>query len=162
MAIITGKVEAISSPNKFGKHSILLDKVWYTSLYPVKCDRDDTVEFEDAGKKYIRDLKVISKGAGGSSGGGGYARSAPPRTPGFPVGVDTKDRSIVRQNSLGHAVRLVAAMTDASVTEDYGTWEERETGTEVFAQLCVSVARIFEDYSSGDSDGAEAAAALDE
>lgn len=154
MSEIKGVVKATS--NKYGKYSILIDDIWYSSKFEIAADRGDEVVFEDEDKRYIRKLRVTAKGDGG--GGGTSTGSGGTRTPGFPVGVDTKDRSIVRQNSLNHATSVVTAL--AAPTE-YKTWEEREVAMEKYAVLAVSVARIFEDYSAGDSDAEEAKKMLD-
>ena len=148
MAIVTGVVGAMS--NKFDKFSIVVNDVWYSSKYEIACNRGDTVEFDDGDKKYCQRLKVVGSGWGAaapSSGGSPTPRAAP--AVGFPVGVNTKDRSIVRQNSLAHAARITAAeLTSSGLTFD---------GGEAAAKYVVDMARIFEDYSAGDSDAAEAA-----
>lgn len=157
MATVTGTVEAYS--NKWDKDSILVNGKWYSTKFPLptKPDKGDEVEFEDGGKNFINKFRITH-----STGGGGSTASAPAtRAAGFPVGVDTKDRSIVRQNSLGHAVHLVSSFT-VNLDEEYGDWAEREKGMESFANLCVSVARIFESYSAGDGDMEEATKALEE
>ena len=82
MATVTGTVEAALIPNKWGKNSILVGEVWY-STDPKYMTGDiprkgDVVEF-DSGKtgKYINNLTVTSKGAGSDSSaksaGGGYS-----------------------------------------------------------------------------------------
>ena len=82
MATVTGTVEAALIPNKWGKNSILVGEVWY-STDPKYMTGDiprkgDVVEF-DSGKtgKYINNLTVTSKGAGSASSaksaGGGYS-----------------------------------------------------------------------------------------
>jgi hypothetical protein len=160
MSEVTGVVQAMS--NKFDKFSILLDNdVWYSSKFDISCNKGDTVLFEDGGKKYCQRLKVVTEGAGGSthavtprastSGGGGGGTTAA-RIAGFPVPLDTKDRSIVRQNSLTHATAVVLK---AYVEND--TYAKPDD----LARLVVETARIFEDYSCGDSDGEAARKLLD-
>lgn len=158
MSIVTGVVEACS--NKFDKYSLLVNGKWYSSKYEVKAGKGDTVEFDDGGKTWIRKLRVVS-GSGGGSTAPSVASAAVSRTVGFPVPIDTKDRSIVRQNALNVAVQLVKAQMEGD-SWAFGSWEERESSTKKFAELVVDCARIFEDYSSGDGDAAEAAAMLDE
>ena len=161
MAMVTGVIEATAYPNKFGKNAILIGGNWYNSQYPIRAEQGDEVEFDSGSTgKYVNRIKVLTKGGGASTGGGAATTRAAPK-PGFPVAVDTKDRSIVRQNSLSHAVNLVTAMLDAE-TFEFADWDSRVSSTETFAQLCVGVARIFEDYSAGDSDAAEARAMLEE
>lgn len=156
MGMQRGVVEAKS--NKFGKTSILVNGNWFGSKYGFNCEKGDEVEFDDMGGKMVKNLKVVGGGSSGStpSTSSGYS----PKAAGFPVPVDTKDRAIVRQNSLGHAVALVKAFAPANA--EYEKWEEREDAMQHFAELAVAVARIFEDYSSGDGDAAEAKAALED
>lgn len=157
MATVTGTVEAYS--NKWDKDSILVNGKWYSTKFPLptKPDKGDEVEFEDGGKNFINKFRITH-----STGGGGSTASAPAtRAVGFPVGVDTKDRSIVRQNSLGHAVHLVSTFIELEALSSE-TWEEKEQMLESHANLCVSVARIFESYSAGDGDMEEATKALEE
>lgn len=150
MSIINGTIEAYS--NKYGKHSILVGGKWYSSKFEIKAEKGDTVEFDDKDKGYVNALKVVG------SGGGSPARSSysgrGSSAPGFPVALDTKDRSIVRQNSLSNAVRLV--------TDLYAKSADEEKELEELANLCVSVARVFEAYSAGDDDAKAAAAMLEE
>lgn len=149
MSIVQGIVEAKS--NKFGKTSILVDGVWYGSKYGFECEKGDEVTFDNMGGKMVKGLKVVGSGEGGATppSKASVSRSA---APGFPVPVDTKDRAIVRQNSLGNAVNLVTSLI---TPPELDSWEDREKVTEKFATLCVDVARIFESYSSGDADAAE-------
>lgn len=153
MATVQGVVGAMS--NKFDKFSIVVDDVWYSSKFEIPCKAGDTVTFDNGDKKWCRGLKVISAGSGGASpapsGGGGYAKSAPAAAykPAFPIGIDTKDRSIVRQNSLAHATSLYNACAGGM-----GPASEED------AMKIVELARIFEDYSSGDGDAADAKAEL--
>ena len=154
MAQVSGVVGAMS--NKFDKFSIVVDDVWYSSKFEIPCKAGDTVTFDNGDKKWCRQLKVVSAGSGGGapapSGGGGYVKAAPAAAykPAFPIGIDTKDRSIVRQNSLAHATKLY---TD-------GMAESLGKVTEEDAVAIVELARIFEDYSSGDGDAADAKAEL--
>lgn len=150
MAIITGEIEAKTGKGKYGTYGILVNGKWYNSKYEARCEKGDTVEFDDGGKNYYNKLKVVGGSGGSSSPSPG--RSA---TPGFPVALDTKDRAIVRQNSLGHATSLVSNMIEAGALK-FPKWEDREAATEAYAVLCVDVARIFEAYSSGDADAAAA------
>lgn len=156
--IVTGEVEATS--NKFDKYSLLVNGKWYSSKYEVKAEKGDTVEFDDGGKTWIRKLRVVS-GAGAGSTAPSVASSGVSRTVGFPVPIDTKDRSIVRQNALNVAVQLVKAQIEGD-SWTFSDWGEREASLKKFAELTVDCARIFEDYSSGDGDASEAAAMLDE
>ena len=106
MATVTGTVEAALIPNKWGKNSILVGEVWY-STDPKYMTGDiprkgDVVEF-DSGKtgKYINNLTVTSKGAGSASSaksaGGGYSN----------LGVE-----------LGHASNVAKDMANAFFSEE--------------------------------------------
>jgi hypothetical protein len=57
----------------------------------------------------------------------------------FPVPALAPERSIIRQNSLGHAVEIVTQMTA------FGNCEEA-------AERTIEIARMFEAYSAGDLD----------
>jgi hypothetical protein len=156
MAEVTGTVEAVS--HKFDKLSLKVNDVWYATKKEYapafEINRGDEVQFDDGGKKYLSKVRKLTS----SSGATAPANTGTKRTPGFPVGVDTKDRSIVRQNSLSHAVKLVSTVVGPTTAK---TFEEREKQVEALANLSVEVARIFEGYSSGDDDAAEAAALLE-
>lgn len=67
---------------------------------------------------------------------GGYGQKV------FPVPALHGDRSIIRQNSLGHAVDIVV-----------NTYKEGASAEEI-AEKAIEIARIFEAYSSGDLDAA--------
>lgn len=155
--MVRGVVEAKS--NKFGKTSILVNGTWYGSKYGFEANKGDEVEFDNMGGKMVKGLKVISGGGGSYSPSPSAPAVSRSAAPGFPVPVDTKDRAIVRQNSLGHATNLVATMI---ADLDFKTWEDREVATTKFAELCVDVARIFESYSSGDGDAEEVKKMMEE
>lgn len=160
MSIVRGVIEASNHNAKFGTYGILVDGKWYNSKYEIRAEKGDEVEFDDGGKNYVRKCKVVGSSSSGSTAPS-VAAGGVTRTPGFPVPVDTKDRSIVRQNALKIAAELITNMMVPDHFE-FDTWEEREKSTKAFAELIVDAARIFEDYSSGDGDAAEAAAMLDE
>lgn len=67
-----------------------------------------------------------------------------PREPEFPVSPENRQVSIIRQNALGHATQVVI---NAEIEGDYRfqTFDE-------CANMIVAVARIFEDYASGQGD----------
>lgn len=158
MAQVTGVIEAKS--NKFGKFSILLDNgTWYSSKFEIKGEKGDTVEFDDGGKNYCQKLRVVGGGsasAPSSSGGGGstYTPAAKAK-PGFPVPVDTKDRSIVRQNALAHATNIWKTLMEKQPPVDkVMTDKEVEKFLEKSANMINDIAIIFESYTSGDADAA--------
>jgi len=150
MSTVAGVVEAVS--NKFGKTSLLVNGGWYGTKFGISPmpNKGDEVEFDDGGGKFINKLRIT----GGTIASGGTPTPLyKERAAGFPVPIDTKDRSIVRQNSLGHATSLVVAFTPF---EEGLTWEERKECLTNLSNLIVEVARVFEDYSCGDSDMEEA------
>lgn len=157
MAEVTGTVEAVS--HKFDKLSLKVNDTWYATKKEYapsfEINRGDEITFDSGSTgKYLNKVRKLT-GSGGSTA---PASTGGKRTPGFPVGIDTKDRSIVRQNSLSHAVNLVSTIVGPTTAK---TFEEREKQAEALATLSVEVARIFEGYSSGDDDAAEAAAMLE-
>lgn len=145
MGNITGIVKA-KSANKFG-FGIMVNDKWYNSKYEISCNKGDEVEFDDGGKAYVKDLKVVGAGAGASGvaaasaagkavGGSGYSRGV------FPIPPNDGSRSIVRQNSITNATNLVAAMVTKGLLKE---------GTD-FTSTIIGLAREFEKYSSGDMD----------
>lgn len=137
MATVQGVVER-KAQNKYG-WGILVDGKWYNSKYELKCDKDDTVEFEDGGKNYANRLKVVSSGGGGgtakpSAGGRTYSRGK------FPIEPDDGQISIIRQNALGAAINYMSAanMLAGKPADDLPT--------------IIDVARSFEEYTSGELD----------
>jgi len=157
MSEVTGTVEAVS--HKFDKLSLKVNDVWYATKKEYapafEINKGDEVVFDDGGKKYLnRVRKLTASTTAAPTGGTGSVK----RTPGFPVGVDTKDRSIVRQNSLAHAVRLVSEVVGVTPAK---TQAEREKQMEFLTALTLDVARMFEGYSSGDDDAAAASAMIE-
>lgn len=164
MATVTGVVEAKS--NKFGKFSILLDNgTWYSSKYDINCEKGDAVTFEDGDRKYCQKLKVVGGGGGtpsASTGATSISKPAPFKA-GFPVPIDTKDRSIVRQNALSHATNLfIGALSKQPDLEKVMTPKDLEKFLSANASAIVETARIFEGYTSGDDDAMEAEQILKE
>ena len=92
MAIVTGVVEAVST--KFDKYSIQVGGTWYSTKMEwakVQPERGAEVSFDNGGGKFMKNVKIISGGSGGSAGG-----SAGPAKGGFStLGVE-----------LGHAANL--------------------------------------------------------
>lgn len=145
MTTITGIVKA-KSANKFG-YGIMVDEKWYNSKYEIPCNKGDEVSFDDGGKAYVKDLKVISAGSGSAGvatasaagkavSGYGYSRGV------FPIPANDGSRSIVRQNSVTNATNLVSAMIAKGLIKE---------GDSVVSTI-ISMARDFEKYSSGDLD----------
>ena len=126
-----------SGKNKFGKFSLKLEdnETWYNSQYEINCSKGQEVTFEDMGKKYVNNLKVV--GGGGAAAPSGA--SSAPATAGMP---SDKDRMIIRQNSLSHAVNSLA----------YSILSDLEDNRDAVTDEIIRIARKFEEYSSGDLD----------
>ena len=139
MAEVVGVVEGIST--KFNKWSILVNGTWYGTKEEwkpkVAVNKGDTVVFDDGGGKFIKRLKVVS---------GGYSHtvtSSPAKEESVVGAVKiSRDRCIIRQNSITNAVNFLSGKK------------------EVTPENVIDVARLFEAYSSGDLDEAEAEALI--
>lgn len=145
-----------SDKNKFGGWSLQIDSkpgAWFNTKFTCAAKVGDEVEFDSGSTgKYINGLKVLS---GGNTADTTKGPAYTPPKPGFPIDPLDKQRSIIRQNSLAHAVELVDGalpmvvdgLDDASVITD-----NVRDALLARAELVVKVARKFESYSSGDSD----------
>ena len=143
MAIVTGVVE-YKAQNKFGGYSIKVNGNFFNSKWEPACNKGDTVEFDDGGKKYINSLKVVGAGApvaGGTilpyaASAGGHASAAPKRyrnngeEGGFPIHPGAYERALDRRNALTAAVAMLGKGTKP--------------------ELVVEMARYFEAYTTGD------------
>lgn len=138
MSIVTGVVEA-KSKTKYG-YGILVTGKWHNSKFEIKCEKGDTVEFDDGGKNYCNKLKVISAGDAGTSAPA--ARGGPKGS--FPIGLFDGQRSIIRQNAVTNANTYVANFLGDQ---------------DVSIEDLLDVARQIEAYTTGDLD-AEAAEAM--
>ena len=149
MPIINGVVEA--KANKFDKFSILVGDIWYSSKFEIPCNKGDTVEFDNGGegRKWCQKLKVVGAGSGVSSATSSRPVASMPAATGFPVPMNTKDRSIVRQNALARGVEVAVAGQDPG------------SSAEDLAREALRLARLFEDYTSGDGDVREAKKLMD-
>lgn len=149
MAIVKGTVEGYNT--KFGKYSILVNGTWYgtkeewATVKPVK---GDSVEFDDGGAKYMKNVKVVGGGssapsssAPSKSGGGSFSRGV------FPIPVDDGQRSIIRQNALTNARELIGLTIDP---------EKGIADPSVVVALIIEIAREFEAYTAGDIERYEA------
>lgn len=132
--------------------SIKVGDDWYGAFSASQLDgveKGDTVSFtytvaEKGGREYKNIKGNVKKEAGAStpvsaSSGGGGGRSKWVEKE-FPVPPLHPDRSIIRQNSLTHACKVIEMSLDDTVPSD-------ETAARV-----VEIARIFEAYSTGESD----------
>lgn len=142
MATVTGKVEAMSGKSAYGTYGMLINGKWYNSKWPIKANKGDEVEFDDGGKSYVNKLTVVSAGGGG---GGAAPSATPTRSTSysrgkFPIAKDDGQISIIRQNALTNAVKLV--------TEAKGLGANIEDSVSTI----LDIARVFEAYTSGDVD----------
>jgi len=70
MATVKGVVEGVST--KFGKYSVLVNGNWYgtkAEWAKVQPEKGDEITFDDGGGKFLKNVKVLAGGAGGSGGG---------------------------------------------------------------------------------------------
>lgn len=159
MPSISGTVEAISSKERNTKnglkkvYSIKLGTDWFnTGFKDPKVSKGDQVTFDYSVGTYGNDLDVktlktlgkaaeapvsVPKGLGGPKGS-------------FPIGPLDGQRSIVRQNALTNARELYALYLP-NVAMD-----EPRCDLEKAANAIIKTAKIFEAYTTGDMDMAEA------
>jgi len=154
MAIVTGVVEAKTGLGKYGTYGILVAGNWYNSKFEIKCNKGDTVEFDNGDKKYVNKLKVVGSGgvaspAGGDTGTTGTSKPYAPRG-GFPIGPLDGQRSIIRQNAVTNANNLIANLLTAG---DKDAADALKTGG---SEFLIAVAQCIEDYTTGDMDTKEA------
>ena len=145
MAIVNGTVEGVST--KFEKYGVLVNGTWYsTKMEWAKCkpNKGDQVEFDDAGGKFTKNMRVVSEGSGASPSftgttstpakSGGFSRGA------FPISLEDGQRSIIRQNALTNARELIGLTL---LTADGFNPEQ-------VASSVIALAREFEAYTAGD------------
>lgn len=159
MGTRSGVVEATSS--KFGfAVKIEGEDGWFSTKKPEwvnpKPQKGDSITFDDGGAKYLNKVKILSSSGGGTSASGSPA-PAPAGRKGFgafPIDPLDGQRSIIRQNALGHAVNLISRTHELDL-EDPDDLDKMTT-------FVIEVARRFEAYSAGDLDAAEAEEAMRE
>lgn len=155
--MLTGIVQEVIN-NGVGKGSGLkIDNLKYGVFDPVKSGLDviavgDEVTFNWSQKGQYKNIQgAITKtgntgtpaptASGPSSGwkvsGGNKGGGRP-----FPIPALDGQRSIVRQNALGHSTSLITSLVSDGRYESYDA--------ETIAEHIVGVARIFEEYSCGD------------
>lgn len=160
METMNGRVESVARSGK----GIQVNGEWYNSFtasqIPTDISSGDTVSFRytetTKGDKTFRNIKGdVGKVAAtlrgespsittAASSGGGYGGKS------FPVPPLHPDRSIIRQNSLTHATRVVID----------GCPMAAEHNPDDLANTIISVARIFEAYSTGEVDAEMARIAM--
>jgi hypothetical protein len=153
MPSVTGTVQKIyENPvkTKFGmknSYKIMVDGVGYGAGFK-KPDVNvgDLVSIDHKGDTYNTILNILRGGAtpAPEAGAPGPTTTLHTRATGkeFPIPALHPDRSIVRQNSLSHASRIVAAGT---IPWDFSTPLK-------VADIVIELARRFEAYSCGDLD----------
>ena len=161
----TGTVSRIASKDintKFGakkKYSMEIDGTWYDAGWKKPTVVEGTVvSFDYKETSYGKELTSYSPSTGGAGGttatpaakvnnafSGGFRGSS------FPVPPLDPSRSIIRQNALRHATALVTHT------------KANELGNELdLATIIIQVARVFEEYVSGDTEVAAAKAEIAE
>jgi len=152
--IVKGVVN--NKANKFDKYAIVVDggtglgELWYSSKFEIMCQIGDLVEFDSGpeGKKWCSKLKVLSSGNPvkdkegnvrapsevSHSGGAPAARAGGSSGKVFGEPKMDRQRMIVRQNALTNAVAF------------------HNGQTAVEAHEIISTAKIFEAYTTGDTD----------
>ena len=166
MQITVAQISSKSVTTKYGPKPVFSikgdDGTWYKCGFTKpKCSEGDTIEVDvketDYGTEIIDPKNIRSIGGSGisvpttsaprSSGGGG--RAGYDRV--FPVPALSPERAIIRQNALTNAREMVVA--------SYGGKPYDLTSLHM-AQDIIAIARIFESYSTGDIDKAEAMAEI--
>ena len=153
MTQVTGQIEAIT--HKFEKWNMLLDDgVWYSTKLEwapkPEPSRGDQVSFDNGGKKYVKNLKVMGAGeatsAPASTGKATTAKSGYRQNGqegGFPIHPLAYERALDRRNALNAAVSLY----NTQYSEMGSTLKMSEITTDV-----LELAMTFEDYTTGSAD----------
>lgn len=155
MATYTGYVQEI----KDGKRLKMDDGNWYGAFSASQCSgiavgdyvsfsyqttppKPDGRTFNNIKGNVRKDTSKAPAAPAAKPAAGGYGQKV------FPVPALHGDRSIIRQNSLGHAVEIVIHTCPGGVS-----YEE-------LAEKAIEIARMFEAYSAGDLDAAVAEEAM--
>lgn len=155
MSMINGVVEGVST--KYDKYSININGGWYsTKMEWARCKpvAGDTVEFDDAGGKYTKNMRIVSAGSGSAAPSAPPSGSSTPPTAaikkgGFPMAIDDTYRSINRQNALTNACNVLSTQGSAGIIDPLG------------ADDIIALAREFEAYTTGDIERYAAEASID-
>lgn len=132
----------IKAVRRDGKGFQLGDGKWYTcNEKDLSAKKGDEVEFNfvvngiyNNCKGSIKKVESATPSLMAKPTGSTFGRS-------FPVAALAPERSIIRQNSLGHAVNVVMMIAGSN-----------STSTSEVAEQVIEVARMFEAYSAGDLD----------
>ena len=151
MSMVTGTVK-VCKASKFGWGLLLEeeDGKWYNSKFEIKANAGDNVTFDDGGKNYVNKLKVNTGGVVAKAGSV-TTTTAPPKMHLLPVPLDNS-RAIIRQNALTNARELYVAAVSFDKMES-------QSAQEITDNIIV-IARIFENYTSGDADMEKAEATI--
>ena len=135
MAIKKGIVEFFGK-NKFDKSKASLklegDNNWYSQPFEwleVQPEKGDEVEFDDGGRKYIRSLTIVSKGAGGGQRKGWQQRS--------------EQRSDVNPAEVGQCINLAVSLGMVKSYNDF-TPDVIEGCVARYKQLKAAFTKAFE------------------
>lgn len=165
MQITVAQISNKSVTTKFGPKPVFsikgTDGTWYKCGFTKpKCSEGDTIEVEiketDYGTEITdpKNIRVVGGGgvsvptAGASRSAGGGGRTGYDRV--FPVPALSPERAIIRQNALTNARELYVGTLDPKTAKDVDLADA--------AQHIISIARMFEAYSTGDLDKAAAMA----
>jgi hypothetical protein len=143
MAKITGVVENVST--KYDKYSIQVNGNWYGTKIEyakVKPNRGDLVEFDDGGKSYTKMLRIVNATVNSDEAApteGEITKNNLGR--GFPIPPLDRQISIIRQNVLAHATKLVCDCPDSF-----------DHDIDKMADGILRLAKKFEAYANGAED----------
>lgn len=163
MAIVNGVVEGVSE--KYGKFSVLVNGEWFGTKAEwapkIKPNKGDTVQFDNGGGKFLKQLKIMGGSVGGDTPASSPSRPASGGSSGgrqFPVPPLAPERTINRQNALTAAVRLYCELVEDAFSS-YSWSFPISSNTD---EAIIEIARKFEAYTTGDLDLEEAQKAIEE
>ena len=141
----TGVVEAVSTKQvntRFGEktaYSVKIEGQWYGNGFKSPgVDKGQTVQFDYKMQGNYKNITSIVPTGGAPAPSGGTTSSSS-----WPIPKDSaRDRSIIRQNCVGNAIKLL----------------ELSKAKDVDSATVISTARDLEAYCTGDLDGAESSA----
>lgn len=144
MATISGQVEVKAATGKMAGKSIKVGEDWYTVKFPsalAGIEKGDYVTFDYTTNGTFNNItgKPVKSTPPASTAVKAYSPS-PAGGRSFPVPALAPERSIIRQNSLSHALSVLRdRQWNADTCEEY-------------AGAAIDIARMFEAYSAGDLD----------
>lgn len=151
---VTMKIDKVSAD----RHGIMSGGNWYNNKFKTvhpSINAGDTCSVVLKDGKFWNSVTSTAITTTTTSTGVPMSKVSAPATSGvvatkaaeFPIPMDSRQRSIIRQNSLGHAVQL---MSDSGITSHI--FEVTDEGKEMaaIAEGAISLARMLEAYSTGD------------